>query len=126
MVPQQLEATAYSRKRIYMVALITVVHVIVCLFLIAVVLLQSGKSADIAAAFGGQGSQTAFGPRSAANALTKATTWAAVIFMVTSFTLAIMASKRAAAGGSVLSGTQTNDAGPAKIPAPAAPATPKK
>jgi len=108
-----------------MVVLITVVHIIVCLFLIAVVLLQSGKSADIAAAFGGQGSQTAFGPRSAANALTKATAWAAVIFMVTSFTLAIMASRRAAAGGSVL-GTQTTQQAPAKTPAPAAPATPNK
>ena len=49
-----------------MTILITVIHVIVCLFLIAVVLLQSGKSGDLAAAFGGQGSQTAFGPRGAA------------------------------------------------------------
>ena len=88
-----------------MLAVVTAIHVIVCLFLIAVVLLQSGKSADIAAAFGGQGSQTAFGPRSAANALTKATTWAAVIFMVTSFTLAIMATRRAGLSGSVLTGT---------------------
>jgi len=109
-----------------MVVLITVVHIIVCLFLIGVVLLQSGKSADIAAAFGGQGSQTAFGPRSAANALTKATAWAAVIFMVTSFTLAIMASKRAAAIGSVLSGTQTNDTGPVQQAPKTPPATPKK
>lgn len=106
-----------------MVALVTAIHVIACLFLIAVVLLQSGKSADIAAAFGGQGSQTAFGPRSAANALTKATTWAAVIFMVTSFTLAIMASRRASTGGSVLSGTPTQQTAPAT---PAAPATPNK
>ncbi len=96
-----------------MITLITVVHVIVCLFLIAVVLLQSGKSADIAAAFGGMGSQTAFGPRSAANALTKATTWAAVIFMLTSFTLAIMASKTTAGSGSVLGDTPTKQA-PAK------------
>jgi preprotein translocase subunit SecG len=98
-----------------MVVLITIVHIIVCLFLIGVVLLQSGKSADIAAAFGGQGSQTAFGPRSAANALTKATAWAALIFMLTSFTLAVVASRRAAAGGSVLSGTQTTQ--PAQTPA---------
>jgi len=86
--------------------LVTILHIIVCLFLIAVVLLQSGKSADIAAAFGGMGSQTAFGPRSAANALTKATTWAAIIFMVTSFTLAIVASRRSAGSGSVLEGTK--------------------
>ena len=52
-----------------MTILITIVHVIVCLFLIAVVLLQSGKSGDLAAAFGGQGSQTAFGPRGAASVL---------------------------------------------------------
>jgi len=99
------------------ITLITVIHIVVCLFLIGVVLLQSGKSADIAAAFGGMGSQTAFGPRSAANALTKATTWAAVIFMLTSFTLAIAASKLShsgAATGSVLGDTPTKQA-----PAPA-------
>ncbi len=82
-----------------MVIFITIIHIIVCLFLIAVVLLQSGQSADIAAAFGGMGSQTAFGPRSAANALTRATTIAAVIFMLTSFTLAIVASRQGSTGG---------------------------
>ena len=61
-----------------MTILITIIHVIVCLFLIAVVLLQSGKSGDLAAAFGGQGSQTAFGPRGAASALSRATTWSAI------------------------------------------------
>ncbi len=76
------------------VGLITVIHIVVCLFLIIVVLLQSGKSADIAAAFGGMGSQTAFGPRGGATVLSKATTWAAVIFMVTSITLSIFASRR--------------------------------
>jgi len=78
----------------WVTVLITIVHVIVCLFLIAVVLLQSGKSGDLAAAFGGQGSQTAFGPRGAATALSKATTWSAIIFMMTSITLSIYASKR--------------------------------
>jgi preprotein translocase subunit SecG len=89
-----------------MVILVTAIHVIVCLFLIGVVLLQSGKSADIAAAFGGMGSQTAFGPRGAATVLTRATTWAAIIFMLTSFTLAIVASRRSGntGSGSVLSG----------------------
>src|SRR5690348_13056167 len=77
------------------VYLVTALHVIVCTFLIIVVLLQHGKSADIAAAFGGMGSQTAFGPRGAATALTKATTWAAVLFMLTSITLSIYASRRA-------------------------------
>lgn len=90
-----------------MIPFITAIHIIVCLFLIGVVLLQSGKSADIAAAFGGMGSQTAFGPRSAANALSKATTWAAIIFMLTSFSLAIMASRHSGVSGSVLEGTKS-------------------
>jgi preprotein translocase subunit SecG len=77
-----------------MVIAIMVLHILVCFFLIGVVLLQTGKSADIAAAFGGQSSQTAFGPRGAATLLSKATTWSAVIFMVTSFTLAIVSSRR--------------------------------
>ena len=83
--------------------LVTIVHVLVCLFLIAVVLLQSGASADLAAAFGGGlGSQTAFGPRAGANILTKLTTWCAIIFMLTSFTLAIFSSRHAGTGSSVL------------------------
>jgi preprotein translocase subunit SecG len=69
---------------------VTVIHVIVCFFLIGVVLLQQGKSADLAGAFGGQGSQTAFGPRGAANLLTKLTTWSAVIFMLTSISLFVL------------------------------------
>ena len=56
---------------------VVVLHVIVSLFLIGVVLLQQGRSADLAGAFGGQGSQTAFGPRAAANVLTRLTTWSA-------------------------------------------------
>ncbi len=89
-----------------MVTLITLVHIIVCFFLIIVVLLQSGKSGDIAAAFGGMGSQTAFGPRGAATALSRATTWSAVIFMVTSITLSIIASRKTGTN-SVLSGIKT-------------------
>src|ERR1700737_1009118 len=79
-----------------MITLITLVHIVVCFFIIIVVLLQSGKSGDISAAFGGQGSQTAFGPRGAASALSKATTWSAVAFMVTSITLSVLAQRRAA------------------------------
>jgi preprotein translocase subunit SecG len=78
-----------------MVILITIVHVLVSLFLIGVVLLQSGKSADLAATFGGAGSQAAFGPRGAATLLSKLTTWCAVVFMLTSITLSIYASRRA-------------------------------
>jgi preprotein translocase subunit SecG len=91
-----------------MIVAITIVHVIVCLFLIIVVLLQSGKSADIAAAFGGMGSQTAFGPRGAATLLSKATTWAAVIFMLSSITLSIFASRRPSS--SVLQNLKTQPA----------------
>jgi preprotein translocase subunit SecG len=83
--------------------LITIVHVIVCFFIIIVVLLQSGKAGDVAAAFGGMGSQTAFGPRGAANLLERATTWAAIVFMVTSITLSIYSS-RGTSSSSVLHG----------------------
>jgi preprotein translocase subunit SecG len=85
------------------ITLITIIHILVSFFLIGVVLLQSGKSGDLAAAFGGQGSQTAFGPRGAATALTKATTWSAVIFIVTSITLSIYATKGGTQSKSVLS-----------------------
>src|SRR5205814_10185260 len=103
-----------------MIILITIVHIIVCFFLIIVVLLQSGKSGDIAAAFGGMGSQTAFGPRGAATALSKATTWSAIIFMVTSITLSVYASRRSGST-SVLQGLQNsqNKSQPAKPAAPA-------
>ncbi len=84
-----------------MVILLTIIHIFVCIFLVVVVLLQSGQSGDIAAAFGGMGSQTAFGPRGAATVLTKATTWCAVIFMITSISLSVLASRRTG-NGSVL------------------------
>ncbi len=99
-----------------MIYLITAVHVIVCFFLIVVVLLQSGKSADLAAAFGGSGSQTAFGPRGTANALSRATTWSAVIFMLTSIVLSVMAARHTGNAGSVLNGTK---AAPVQKTAPA-------
>ena len=103
-----------------MLYVIVAIHVLVCAFIVIVVLLQSGKSADVAAAFGGMGSQTAFGPRSAANVLTKATTWSAVIFMVTSITLSVMMSKRNS--NSVMQGVK-----PAKqTTAPAQPGAPAK
>ena len=94
---------------------VVVVHVIVCLFLIGVVLLQQGRSADLAGAFGGQGSQTAFGPRAAANVLTRLTTWSAVIFTLTSITLTVLY-ERSTGTHSVLEGTK-----PAPISAPAKP-----
>jgi preprotein translocase subunit SecG len=105
-----------------MIALVTVLHVIVCMFLIIVVLLQHGKSADIAATFGGQGSQTAFGPRGAATLLSKATTWSAIIFMVTSVSLAILVKRGGASSGSVMEGekapAQTQQAQPTPTATP--------
>jgi preprotein translocase subunit SecG len=86
---------------------IMVLHIIVCFFLIGVVLLQQGRSADLAGAFGGQGSQTAFGPRAAANVLTRLTTWSAVIFMCTSITLTILYVRGGTGSHSVLGGSKT-------------------
>ncbi len=104
------------------VGIVTVLHVIVCFFIIIVVLLQSGKAGDIAAAFGGMGSQTAFGPRGAASLLEKATTWSAVIFMVTSITLSIYASRHTG-GASVLQGVKPSSTQQQQRPV-APPATP--
>jgi preprotein translocase subunit SecG len=95
--------------------IVIVIHVIVCFFLIGVVLLQQGRSADLAGAFGGQGSQTAFGPRAAANVLTKLTTWSAIIFMCTSISLVVLF-VRSTGTHSVLEGTK-----PAPASAPAKP-----
>jgi len=103
-----------------MITLITLVHIVVCFFIIIVVLLQSGKSGDISAAFGGQGSQTAFGPRGAASALSKATTWSAVAFMVTSITLSIYASRHTGAN-SVLQGLKSQPTKTQPAPKPATP-----
>lgn len=76
-----------------MIYVLTFLHIIVSLILIAVVLLQTGKRADLAGAFGGGGSQTAFGTRGAATLLSKMTTGAAIIFMLTSIGLSILSSK---------------------------------
>ena len=97
-----------------MSVLITIVHVFVCLFLIIVVLLQSGKSGDIAAAFGGQGSQTAFGPRGAATVLTKTTTWCAIIFMLTSISLSVLASRKGGPGSVLQDYKSSQGKSPAK------------
>jgi preprotein translocase subunit SecG len=101
-----------------MIYVVTFVHILVCFFLVIVVLLQSGKAADLAGAFGGMGSQTAFGPRGSATVLSKATTIAASLFMVTSLTLAILATRGAGTGSRTVLETQ-----PAK-PQPTAPVKP--
>ncbi len=93
--------------------LLVALHVIISLFLIGVVLLQTGKSADLAGAFGGQGSQTAFGPRGAANLLTKLTSYAAILFMLTSIGLTIVLSRTGGSDRSVLSNIKSTQSAPA-------------
>jgi preprotein translocase subunit SecG len=74
-------------------ALLTAIHIIICIILIMAVLLQSGKAADLAGAFGGAGSQTVFGARGAATILSKVTTVSAVLFMITSLGLWFLSAK---------------------------------
>jgi preprotein translocase subunit SecG len=100
-----------------MMILLTIVQVIVCLFLILVVLLQQGKSADWSGTFGGGSSQTAFGQRGTATLLSKATTAAAIIFMVNSLALTIVSTRQG-------SRSVVPAVAPAATPAPAA-ETPK-
>jgi preprotein translocase subunit SecG len=95
--------------------LLTAFFVLNCFVLIIVVLLQSGKAADLAGAFGGAGSQTAFGPRGAANVLSKATTWCAVMFMLCAMALVLRTDKAVEQGGSILQKVSK----PAPKPAPA-------
>lgn len=97
-----------------MYALVIVFHIVASLVLILVVLLQSGKAGDLAATFGSTGSQTAFGARGAATVLTRATTVCAVIFMVTSLTLAIMFTKDSS--GTVLDGMSLPEEVPVESP----------
>jgi preprotein translocase subunit SecG len=94
-------------------ALIIILHVIVCLILIMAVLLQSGKAADLAGAFGGGGSQTAFGGRGSASLLSKLTTVSAILFMLTSLGLWILSGRQ---GSSVVGGEKA----PATATQPAA------
>jgi preprotein translocase subunit SecG len=106
--------------------LLTAFFVMNCLVLIIVVLLQSGKAADLAGAFGGAGSQTAFGPRGAASLLSQATTWCAVMFMICAMALVLRVDKAGATGGSVLE--KVSKPAPAKTapvtPTPAPATTP--
>jgi preprotein translocase subunit SecG len=100
-------------------------HVLICGLLIVVVLLQSGEAADLAGAFGGAGSQTAFGPRGAATFLSKATTWCAIMFMLTSMALTMhQNSTSASTGSSVLQQfSKTSKQPTPAVPAPKAPAS---
>lgn len=108
-----------------MIGLLTAVHVLVAILLVLAVLLQSSKGADLAGAFGGMGSQTAFGPRGTATFLSKATVGLAVVFMLTSVTLAILGNQLRGSGGpSVLGDEPAAATQPEAAPAPgAAPGT---
>jgi preprotein translocase subunit SecG len=95
-----------------MFTVITIIHILACIFLVLVVLLQTGKGADMGAVFGGS-SSTVFGSSGAGNFLTKLTTATAIIFMLTSLGLTYFSAERNSA--------TVFDAAPASAPAPAAP-----
>jgi preprotein translocase subunit SecG len=95
-------------------------HVLVCCVLVIVIMLQSGSAADLAGAFGGAGSQTAFGPRGAATILSKMTTWCAIVFMVTSLALSLKRAPTQEQGiNSILEETTKSAPAPSKPAAPA-------
>src|SRR5277367_4703032 len=95
--------------------ILVTLHVLVCFILIIVIMLQSGSAADLAGAFGGAGSQTAFGPRGAATFLSRATTWCAIVFMMTSLTLSVKRTPTDQLGtGSILEQTQKSGSVPIK------------
>ena len=103
--------------------LLTGFFILNCLVLIIVVLLQSGKAADLAGAFGGAGSQTAFGPRGAANVLSKATTWCAIMFMLCAMALVLRTDKAVGQGSSILQKVSQPAPKPAPVTPPITPAT---
>jgi len=105
--------------------LLSLFFVFNCLVLIIVVLLQSGKAADLAGAFGGAGSQTAFGPRGAATILSQATTWCAVMFMVCAMAMVLRTDKAVEQGGSILQKVSKPSPKPAPLTPPATPAAPQ-
>jgi preprotein translocase subunit SecG len=104
-----------------MYILVLLIHIVVCLFLIIVILLQSGKAADLAGAFGGMGSQTAFGPRGSATLLSRVTTASAAIFMVTALTLSILATRNAGLATSVLEDQPVKSIPAKQMPVPVNP-----
>jgi preprotein translocase subunit SecG len=112
-----------------MVTVLTIIHIIVCIFMVSIVLLQHGKGADIGATFGG-GGQSLFGTEGPVPMLNKITTTAAIIFMLTSIALAYISAHRTT--GSVMGGysapapveqpSQTAEPIPSRVPMPATPA----
>lgn len=104
-----------------MYTLIAIIHIIVCLILMGVVLLQAGKGAEMGAAFGGS-SQTIFGSRGAATFLSKLTVGAAILFMVTSLSLSILSRERSIAP-SVVDSEKKDEVVPKEAPVPGGPNT---
>jgi len=104
-----------------MVTLITIIHVLAASVLILVVLLQSSRGTDLAGAFGGGGSQTAFGPRGTSNFLSRTTAVLAAVFILTSLSLSLL-SNRGRKSGSVLSGEKAAPVSQQKAP-PSPPAS---
>jgi len=101
-------------------AVLVTLHILVCFVLVIVIMLQSGNAADLAGAFGGAGSQTAFGPRGAATFLSRATTWCAIVFMATSLALSFKRSEPEVGGtNSILEQTQKAGTAPATPAKPA-------
>jgi len=99
-----------------MVIVLTIIHVLMCFAIIAIVLLQSGKGADIGSAFGGAGSQAVFGSMGTPTVVGKVTAVVAILFTITSFTLALLGGER--------SSSVVREPAPATAPATPAPATP--
>ena len=104
--------------------LIIVIHIIVCIALIMIVLLQTGKGADMGAAFGGGSSQTLFGSTGASSFLSKATTVAAVVFMLTSLILAYMSGDKSSKSIVMDAPAPVEQTLPASETPPVAPALP--
>lgn len=102
-----------------MESIVLLIHIVVCILLVVVVLLQSGKSADLAGAFGGAGSQSSFGPRGSASFLSKMTTTLAILFMVTSLSLWIIGANKSS-GESVITKDDAAQEAPAKAETPQA------
>ena len=96
-------------------------HIVACLFLIGVVLLQQGKGQDLASAFGGGGTQTAFGPRGSANVLSRATTILAGLFMITSLGLSLLRPKEVSVLDSLPAVAASPSPASSGSPAPGAP-----
>ncbi len=100
-----------------MLTFLTTSHVLIAVILILIVLVQSARGTDVAAAFGGMGSQAAFGPRGTATVLSKATTALAILFMLTSISLSVLSNRTRGGGESILGEQQETQQ---TAPAPAA------